>query len=310
MLNSETREINAETKKGGIIALCKKHRKALLIGIAIVFIIILVCVLPGIIHNAIFTNRVQSNFDGKSFVHTGKIYTSVYVFNENTMGMEYWCSSDKSSSGDINERFRYKVKGSLGSNELDLWYKEDGHWWCIPGYILCKDGSIEFVNPGEWRQTTSDEIDTLRKEILCKHEFGQDITITTATCIHGGEISHTCIKCGYTETQSTVALDHNYKNKVCTECGAEKQPEKAYDVEPNTWYTYQDVLHFQNIKLQNAFSVSQGKGMMVSYYFVCQHCHVVDETLQQNVPEFSYDINKMFPCEECGGLTTVKIELG
>ena len=162
-----------------------------------------------------------------------------------------------------------------------------------------------------WKETTNEEVAQLRAVFLCdSHKFSQWTVILSPGCTTEGKQQHTCEKCGYLESESIESLGHNYQNKVCTICGAKKQPQKADDIEANTWYTYQDVLHVQNIKLHNAFPVSQGKGMSVSYYFVCQYCHVVDECLQISAPEFNYKINKIFTCEECGGLTTVKMELG
>ena len=307
MESLENQELQNQPKKKGKAS--PKYKKVLLYVVFAVILTALSFILPKVISNAILTHRVQSYLDGKMFIEKSGIYTIAYSFSKNTMGSEYWCTSDKSLSGDIDEMLRYKAKGFFGSEEVQLWIKEDGKWWGSTSIKLCEDGSVEPYD-GEWSLATKNEIDKTRKEILCAHEFGEDVIIKAATCTSGGETSHTCNKCGYIEKKITIALDHNYENKICTECGAKKQPQKAYDIEPNMWYTYQDVLHFQNIKLQNAFSVSQGKGMMVSYYFVCQHCHVVDETLRQNIPEFNYDINKMYTCEECGGLTNVKIELG
>lgn len=143
----------------------------------------------------------------------------------------------------------------------------------------------------------------------CEHEYGELKLTEKATCSQKGKETKTCNKCGYVWVNEIDKLPHEYVNKICSVCGEKKIAEKS-DIEANTWYTYQDVLHFQNIKLYSAFSVSNGKGMMVSYYFVCQHCHSVDDAMKMNVPEFNYPISKMFTCDECGKFTTVKIELG
>ena len=156
--------------------------------------------------------------------------------------------------------------------------------------------------------TFEKECKTNYAQTNCWHEFGTAKVLKKPTCSSNGEEKQICKICGYEEITKTEKLDHDYENKVCSVCGAKKEAVKS-DLKANSWYTYQDVLHFQNIKLQNAFSVSNGKGMMVSYWFVCQYCHTVDDALQMSVPEFNYDISKIFTCDECGKMTTVKLVL-
>ena len=304
--NQETAEQQNDKKKTFI----KRHKKALFIGVFAFIVIVLACILADPINNAMLNRYAQSYLDGKIFIVKYDDSVIVYTFSKNTINKERWYTSDKSSIGDKIETSEYKVEGSLGSKTVRLWYIEYGKW--RNSYIdfrIYEDGSVECCS-SDWKLSTVEEINTIRNEMLCDHKFGPDTIINVATCTSDGEISHTCKKCGYLETQNIDALGHSYVNNICSECGAKKQPQKSYDIEANTWYTYQDVLHFQNIKLLSAFSVMQGKGMSVSYNFVCQHCHIIDEIRRTNVPEFNYVISKVFTCQECGGLTTVKIELG
>jgi len=308
----ETSKIQ-ETKKhrnNKVITFVKQHKKLFLIGFIAITVIVLACILANAINNAVLTDRVQSYLDGKMFIKKEGIWTTAYTFNKNTMGKECWCSSDQYSSGDINEMLRYKATGSLGSEEVQLWYKDDGKWWGGPVVLLCEDGSVKFTGWGEWSEATIDEINTLRRVTLCKHKFGQDVVIKAATCASGGETSHTCIKCGYLETQSTSPLEHNYKNKICTKCG-EKKPLEKSDLKANTWYTYDGgPLHIQNCLVKSAVSASQGKAMSVSYYPVCGHCHAVSYSLHLAGPEVNYEVERIYYCNECGGPTLVRLKIG
>ena len=178
-----------------------------------------------------------------------------------------------------------------------------------------EDMHILYYNSSKGAQISLEEAVALEKEYKreytvenCWHEFGTAKVTKKATCTSKGEEKQVCKLCGYEEIAETPKTDHHYENKVCSVCGAKKEAERS-DIKANSWYTYQDVLHFQNIELQNVFTVSNGKGMMVSYWFVCQHCHTVDDTLQMNVPQFNYDISKIFTCDECGKMTTVKLVL-
>lgn len=303
-----TEIINDGQQKERLLTKKTKLAKSIfIIAAAIVLVVAAITVL-----SALKANKIKAQLENKIFV-TGEMngWIRVYAFSGGKLAKEMWYLNTHKISGDITKfNYSYRVVPSIFSDEIKIMSRGVK----MLTVYLDENGKVQYYGytermPG-WQEVTQENVKNMRTEKMCEHNFGKDVIIKTATCTMVGETSRTCMKCGYLETRNIGALAHNYENKICTECGAKKQSQKANDIEANTWYTYQDVIRFQNIKLHRAFSVSQGKGMSVSYYFVCQHCHVVDESLRTNVPEFNYAINKMFTCEECGGLTTVKIELG
>lgn len=365
MQTIQTQKKGCSEKINKIITFFKTQKKIILIAVAVVVVIILACVLANAIRNAVITKRVQSYLDGKMFVAChqeggflhDESWVCAFAFNGNEMGREFWSAYDQSSIGDIDEGIRYKYNPKRGS----IFYKENGKWKEYSISIhLNDDGSVEsmseYIDPFDYgfgseelREATVDEINILRKQTLCKHEYGQtvtikkatctndgetsrtctkcnytvteivkkldhdfdqSVTIKEATCTNNGETSHTCRVCGYTETQKTEKLEHKYKNKICTECGAKKPVQKAYDVEPNTWYVYDNILYFQNCKLINAVSVKGGQAMMVTYKPVCQHCQVIDDGTSMAGPEVDYEVKKIHYCDECGKQTLVWFKIG
>lgn len=262
--------------------------------------------------------KVLSYLDGKIFIldRSSSLFGEellIFDIQDKNVFVERWQRESADAECSI-DRKEGRIKVSLFGGDIAIQEKGDGYWSTAVLLVLRDDGSVVHFtyHPSDpvWEQINKDELAQMKAVFLCdEHTFSKWETIDPAGCTNKGKQERICQKCGYAETQSIESLGHKYQNKICSQCGAEKQPEKS-QMEANTWYTYQDVLHFQNIELRNAFSVSQGRGMMVSYYFVCQHCHVIDENVQQSVPEFNYDINKMFTCQQCGKITTVKIELG
>ncbi len=54
------------------------------------------------------------------------------------------------------------------------------------------------------------------------HSYGAPVTLVNATCTSGGSQSYTCTYCGYSYTQVTPAVPHNYvQNVVAPTCGAD-----------------------------------------------------------------------------------------
>ena len=317
MLNKERYKYEYPEERSDLSDSIQRHKRLVKIislsAIAVIIVVALACTLPNAIHNAILTKQVRSYLDGMCFIEKGKTCLVAYSFNGNTMGHEYWFFSEHTPNGDINETFIYKATGTIGSDKVQLWYKDDGKWWYGPEAVLCEDGSVEFSNVGlngTWRLSSMDEINSLRSVTLCAHEFGQDNIVKAATCSGAGEATHTCKICGYTETLSIAMLEHNYKDKICTLCGAKKQPEKA-SIQANTWYIYDNsVLSVQNCLVANAVSVKQGKAMTVMYHAVCQSCHAIDDDSKLAGPEIGYDVQKIHYCDECGTATLVKLKIG
>ncbi len=243
-----------------------------------------------------YRTKLIESFADKIFISdTTDSFTRGYIFDEKGSYRSIYETGDISDySYDIDVRVNWFGFGSLSYFCDVITYDENGN-------------AVAFTDK---EYDGAETVYKLSDSIPCfKHEFGEYVTLKEAqSCQAPGSKKRNCVNCGYEEI-STVNGSHTYVNKRCTECGAEKQPEKSYKVKANTWYTYQDILHFQNIELELASSVGQGKGMWVAYYFVCQHCHSIDETLRTNVPEFNYPISRLFTCEVCGDFTTVKIEL-
>ena len=293
-----------------------KNHKRLTIAIVAALAAIIVCiVIVMILHSAQAKEMTQAQI-GRCYIASSGSTTEIHYFQENGCSYLFVGYEDETRQkvtyvgGSLSEIYcEYSFEISLfGTVHLD--YLSYG----LP-VVFGENYQIVSHRTGEWKLISLEEALAFEEEsnrlyalTMCEHSFGPAEVVKTASCSNSGEMKQVCNICGYEQIVKTDKLPHDYVNKICSVCGAKKPVEKS-DIEANTWYTYQDVLHFQNIKLQSAFSVSNGKGMMVSYCFVCQHCHVVDETLRTNVPEFNYAIKKMFTCDECGGITTVKIEL-
>lgn len=309
----ENQETKASAEYNDVTTHSIRNHKKISIGIIVAVVAILAVLiffLLDIANDVKLTNRVQLLLDGKTYIQENTTFSRVYTFSGDTLGKEDWhpdATYVDAIYGDLNSDYPYKVNGSIGKNKVEIEYFVNGDWCTGPSIELCEDGSVKIL-PGDWRETTIDEINTLRKVKLCKHKFGNVQLIKKATCSSNGEEKRVCSICKYEQVNEIEKLEHNYVNKICSECGTKKPVEKS-DIKANTWYTYDDVLHFQNIKITNAFSVSDGKGMMVSYYFVCQHCHAVDSELLMSVPEFNYAIEKIYTCDECDKTTTIRIEL-
>lgn len=296
-----------------LLSFFQKYKVITIIILALLFIFIAVT----FVHSLLISNQVKSQIENKIFIYQDPIVDGyeIFSFKNGYVTTERWYTYDKTIVGDITAAgHKYRIVSSIFNDEIEIHKKVRNGWVKIRTVYLDDSNTVHRYSytgkdGGDWNETTLEEITTLRITALCEHEYGQDVIIEVATCTSNGKTSRTCGKCGYTETQSTASLAHNYSNKICTTCGAKKQPKKDYNIEPNTWYTYSDVISFQNIKLIDAFPVSNGKGMMVSYYFVCQDCHTVDDIMRTSIPENNYDIKKVYSCDECGMSTTVKITI-
>lgn len=285
----------------------KRSKKLIFIGIVAVVSIALIILLIGIVRTAVINNRVRSYLDGKVYISEGEEWSGATIFKGSKMYHESWCSSDQSKSGSLDEALSYKVK-KIGDT-LQLWYKEDGKWWSGETIVLNKDGSVEFKDKDK-RLSTMDEINAVRTVVLCKHEFAEDVVTKEATCASGGEKVHECKKCGYTVTESISALDHTYENKVCTVCGAEKQPEIVRDLKANTWYVYNNTLYYQNCAL---FKVESGShsSILVTYKSVCQDCHgACDTTSLVKLTATADPYEGIYTCSYCDATTIIKLRIG
>lgn len=286
----------------------KNHKKLIIICAITIITIVLGYFLTVSINNAVITNRAQKFLDEKIFLCENGIWTSAYKFDGNKMFKESWCSSDQSQYGSINDGHKYKVTNTIGSNEIQFWYKDDNKWWYGPKAVVQKNGILEFTDTGEWYQANLEEIDTIRKVSLCKHEYGRETITVEATCSASGEKVHTCKICDFTETLPILQKEHNYKNKICTECGKEKQPQKDYSVQPDTWYVYNNVLHYQNCRITTADGSSSY--MFAQYYAVCQNCHCICDMFAFAEMTVNNPVNRIYTCDYCGGKTLIKFKIG
>ncbi len=296
-----------------LVNYCKKYKTVILIAIAVLLAFIIVTS----VYSLVISSKVKFQIEDKVFIY-GNCH--LYAFKNGHIAQESWYPDGVYhidhiiySNGNITTfDHKYRIVASIFSNKIEIQAKYPHGWINVQAIYLDHNDVIHIYSHSQtevenWRETTIDEIESLRTVALCKHELSEPVITKQATCTITGEKTQSCKKCTYKEVQPYY-VNHTYVNKVCTVCGYKKRAEKS-DIEPNTWYTYSDVLYFQNIKLVNAFPVSNGKGMMVSYYFVCQHCHTVDDSMQASVPENNYDIEKVYTCDECGKYTTVKIKI-
>ena len=295
----------------GLVNYCKKHKTVILIVIAVLLAFIIVTS----VYSFVVSSKVKSQIENKVFIYEDSHFESyeLFAFKNGYIAQETWYAGDSDAVGNVTTfDHKYRIVASIFSNNIEIQAKYPHGWINVQSVYLDNNDVVHIYSYSEndvanWEEISLDEIDSLRSVALCAHELNEPVITKQATCSDPGEKTQSCKKCTYKEVQPYY-VNHNFIDKVCTICGYEKVAEKS-DIEPNTWYTYSDVLYFQNIKLINAFPVSNGKGMMVSYYFVCQHCHIVDDTMQASVPENNYDIEKVYSCDECGKYTTVKIKI-
>lgn len=72
------------------------------------------------------------------------------------------------------------------------------------------------------------------KQKTCEHEWDAGKVVAEATCTHVGKIEYECEECGKTKTEEVPALEHNYVDGVCTECGGTEATEGETDSESST----------------------------------------------------------------------------
>lgn len=316
----ENIEANEKPKKKSVTAFLKSHKPLIFALIAVLAVVVIGIVIITAIH-ADRAEKIEQAQIGKCYINKYdggyNYYTEILYFQENGYSKLYMSYADPARqtieylSGSLNEIYGdYSIKISLfGQHYLDFNEIEVNDEMTITGY-----GAAGWSH--EWAQISLEEALAIEEEsnakyalAKCEHKFGDAQVIKKATCSDNGEEKQVCTICGYEQIEKTKKLEHNYVNKVCSVCG-EKQPVEKSDIKANTWYTDRDnVLRFQNIKLVDVTPLNNGRGALVSYYFVCQHCHVVDDSLKSSVPEYNYAISKLFTCDECGKSTTVKIEM-
>lgn len=125
--------------------------------------------------------------------------------------------------------------------------------------------------------------------------------------VHGGEDARLfCSQCGADCTFR--GLEEDGRCEDCTIGSFQKVAQKS-EIEPNTWYIYDNVLCFQNCELKDVVSVGQGKALLVQYYAVCQYCHTIDDVSELAGPEVNYDVERIHYCDVCERSTLVKFKI-
>lgn len=316
----EVKDSENAKKESKLTAFAKKYKIALIILLVLALLAMVYFIVAQVITQE-REEKVMAYLDGKTFIletYSADILKKNYKllsFKDGMVAVEEWLNFEKEPSGEIDQYTPCEVKASLSDDMIMILKKYDTGWSTVAWVALSDDGTVMnytySASDAKWKESTIEELDNQRMHYFCDgHSFSQIKETTPATCAHAGKQEQTCSKCGYVVVTSIPAKEHDYKNKVCTVCGAKKQPQKAYDVEPDTWYVYNGALYYQNCRIALATSVGQGRGMMVQYLAVCQDCHCVDEFSKLAGPEVNYEVKKIYYCSECGAQTLVRFKIG
>ena len=314
-----TNEVSEKPKKknviNNVISFFKSHKRLTFAVIIILVFVVIAITVVTILHSVQAEKITQAQI-GKCYIVHQDSATEVHYFQEDGCSYLYVSYEDETQQkvdyigGSLSEIYsEYSFEISLfGTLRLD--YLSYG----IP-VVLDEDYQIVNHRGGAWELIPLEEALAFEKEsnelyalTKCEHKFGPAKVTKNSTCSSNGEEKQVCQTCGYEQINKIKKLEHNYVNKVCSVCGTKKTAEKS-DIKANTWYTNGNGLRCQNVQLVDTTVLNNKKGMLVSYYFVCQHCHTIDDSLLSSVPEFNYDIEKIYTCEECGKNTTVRLEL-
>jgi hypothetical protein len=87
-------------------------------------------------------------------------------------------------------------------------------------------------------------------------------TVTAPTCTETGYTTHTCARCGFSYNDSeTAALGHEYKDGVCTRCGAKdpdyQPPFRFDDVQDESQYFFDPVYWAVDQKITTGTSAAK-----------------------------------------------------
>lgn len=320
----ETNEVCEQAKKKNIvenvISFLKSHKRLTIAMVAVLAAIAICITVVTVLHSA-QAKKIEQAQVGMCYIMN---YDSEY--SHDTEIWYFWENGYSRLSVDYADETRQKVdflNGSLKeisgpsyTVKISLFGQHT-----LNGFDIEVDDHMRIVRDnrsygGVWTPISLEEALAIEAEsnaqyaiTKCEHEFGSAQVIKKSTCSTNGEEKQVCTICGYEQIEKIKKLGHNYVNKVCSVCGTKKTAEKS-DIKANTWYTNGEGVRCQNIQLVDVTPLNNKKGMQVAYYFVCQHCHAIDDSLLCSVPEFNYDIEKIYTCEECGKTTIVKIELG
>ena len=97
---------------------------------------------------------------------------------------------------------------------------------------------------------------------------------------------------------------------ILKNCGSSMLSDSHSGITANSWCTYTDlnILKVQNCLVSSAGLFSHNV-VSVSYYPVCCRCHVMSQNLETNSASPNYPKTKIYKCDECGALTTVKLKV-
>lgn len=313
MDTTKTPENESISKTKKLLTAVKQHKKLIFIIVAAVVIAFVTITILSIIK----ANKIKPLLENKIFMESpyDDSSISIYAFKDGKIATERWYFPSLEIEGDITAfEHKYRIVASIFSDKIKIQEKLPSLGWVNAVFVYLDDAglvqSYKFTNlTPDWHETTLESVESLRTVKMCNHTFGKAQVIKKATCSSTGTEKQVCNICGYEKTTTTAKLEHNYVNKVCSICKEKKPAEKA-NIEANTWYVYKNsVLQIQNCIVSSAFSTSQGEAMLVQYYAVCQHCHVIDESSNLAGPEFGYDVSRIHTCSECKGQTVVRLKL-
>lgn len=82
------------------------------------------------------------------------------------------------------------------------------------------------------------------------------------------------------------------------------------DKEANTWYTFgsSELIKVQNCKVNDAVPMGNDGVILVTYYPVCQDCHIISERMEMDGVAKNYPVSMRYRCDNCRTTTYVKIE--
>lgn len=301
-----------EKKIKKLVPFFKKHKKPIVIILAVLLLFLAVTTTLS----SIKAHKAKTQLENKIFItdaYSDGAWIKIYAFKDGKIATESWYLNSLEISGDITAfNHKYKVVASIFSDKIDIMTKYQNGWVKTVTVYLDDAGAIQHYKYTEsmpdWHETTLEAIENLQIRKMCNHAFGEWVITKVASCTVPGEKKQVCQKCNFEQTEQ-IFKEHDYVNSICSVCGSKKAAEKA-DITANTWYTYDGgPLCVQNCLVKSATSIGQGKGMMVQYHAVCQHCHAIDETSKLAGPEVNYEVKKVYYCNECGGQTLIRLKI-
>ena len=132
------------------------------------------------------------------------------------------------------------------------------------------DGICYYMTWNDGNQAGSESID---KILPCEHSYTSKVT-TDASCGKEGVKTFTCANCGDTYTESIPALEHNYVDGTCTNCG---EQEKVEVQQPGFEFTGASLL-FEDEIFYNFYFMPSNTADVVEYGVITFTTKLADGT--------------------------------